>query len=86
MVLGDLALRLKQAKDVRWLSNQAAVDALYRSIAAVLTSLDREAAERNEPNAVSLKVGVWTEKQVLHMVEAAAEKKGVVIKGHITDG
>ena len=55
MVLEDPVLRLKQAKDVRWLSHQAAVDALRRSIVAVLTSLDCEAAERNEPTAVELK-------------------------------
>ena len=28
MILGDPVLRLKQAKDVRWLSHQAAVEAL----------------------------------------------------------
>ena len=54
MVLGDPVLRLKQAKDVCLLSHQAAVNALHRSIVAVLTSLDREAAERNEPTAVGL--------------------------------
>ena len=53
-VLGDVALRLKQAKDVRWLSHQSAVDALRRSLIPVLTSLDREAAERGEPTASGL--------------------------------
>ncbi len=47
-VLGDPVLRLKQAKDVRWLSHQAAIDALRRSLLSVLISLDREASERGE--------------------------------------
>ena len=54
-ILGDPVLRLKQAKDVRWLSHQAAVDALRHSLVAVVTSLDREAAERSEPTACGLK-------------------------------
>ena len=54
-ILGDPVLRLKQAKDVRWLSHQAAVDALRRSLVAVVTSLDGEAAERSEPTACGLK-------------------------------
>lgn len=53
-VLGDPILRLKQAKDVRWLSHQAAVDALRRTLPSVLTSLEREAAERGEPTACGL--------------------------------
>ena len=51
----DPVLRLKQAKDVRWLSHQAAVDALRCSLVAVVTSLDREASERSEPTACGLK-------------------------------
>ena len=54
-ILGDPVLRLKQAKDVRWLSHQAAVDALRRSLVAVVTSLDREASECSEPTACGLK-------------------------------
>lgn len=54
-ILGDPVLRLKQAKDVRWLSHQAAVDVLRRSLVPVVTSLDREAAERSEPTACGLK-------------------------------
>ena len=54
MILGDPVLRLKQAKDVRWLSHQAAVEALRRSLVSVLTSLDREASERSEPTASGL--------------------------------
>ena len=54
-ILGDPVLRLKQAKDVRWLSHQAAVDALRRSLVAVVTSLDRKASERSEPTVCVLK-------------------------------
>ena len=53
-VLGESSLKLKQAKDVRWLSHQAAVDALRRSLVPVLRSLDYEASERGEPTASGL--------------------------------
>ena len=53
-VLGDPILRLKQAKDVRWLSHQAAVESLRCSLVFVLTSLDREASECGEPTASGL--------------------------------
>lgn len=53
-LLGDPILRLKQAKDVHWLSHNAAVEALRRSLVSVLHSLDREAAERSEPTASGL--------------------------------
>ncbi len=54
MILDDPVLRLKQAKDVRWLSHHAAIDALRRCLISVLTSLDREASERSEPTASGL--------------------------------
>ena len=41
-VLGDPILGLKQAKDVHWLSHQAAVESLRCSLVSVLTSLDQE--------------------------------------------
>lgn len=53
-VLGDPVLCLKHATDVRWLSHHAAVDALRRCLPSVLTSLDREAAERGQPTASGL--------------------------------
>ena len=40
MVLGGPVLRLQQAKDVRWLSHQVAVEVLRYSLVSVLTSLD----------------------------------------------
>ena len=54
VVLNDPVLRLKQAKDVRWLSHHAAVEALRRSLVSVLTSLDREASEHSKPTASGL--------------------------------
>ena len=53
-VLDDPVLRLKQAKDVRWLSHNAAVEALRHSLSSVLVSLDREASERSNPTASGL--------------------------------
>ena len=47
-------LKLKEAKDVRWLSHNAAVDALRRTLPAVIMSLEREAAERHEAVAQGL--------------------------------
>lgn len=52
-LLGDHVLCLKQAKDACWLSHQAAVDALCRSLSSMLKVLDRDAAER-EPIASGL--------------------------------
>ncbi len=54
-ILEDPVLKHKQAKDLRWLSHQAAVDALRRSIVGVLTSLDRKASEREDPTASGLR-------------------------------
>ena len=38
-------LKLKEAKDVRWLSHDQAVQTLRRCLAAVLIALEREATE-----------------------------------------
>ena len=53
MVLDDPVLRLEQAKDVRWLSHRAAIEALRRLV-SVRTFLDYEASERSEPTASGL--------------------------------
>lgn len=45
---------MAQAKDVRWLSHHQAVAALKRTYAAVVTSLEHEATERNEATARGL--------------------------------
>ena len=54
-ILGDPVLRLKQAKDVRWLSHQTAMDALRHSLVTVVISLDKEASEHSAPTACGLK-------------------------------
>ena len=54
MVPGDPVLWLKLAKDARWLSHHAAVEALCRSFVSILTRLDRKASERSEPTASGL--------------------------------
>ncbi|XP_078581210.1 zinc finger protein 862-like [Branchiostoma floridae x Branchiostoma japonicum] len=50
----DSSVKLVQAKDVRWLSHDAAVKALRKTFAAVVMSLEREATERSEAAARGL--------------------------------
>lgn len=54
VVLGDQTLKLKEAKDVRWLSHNAAIQTLRRTLPSVVASLEREAVERGEPVALGL--------------------------------
>ncbi|CAH1242606.1 ZNF862 [Branchiostoma lanceolatum] len=42
VILHELTLKLKQPKDVRWLSHDAATDALYKSLRSVLVHLNEE--------------------------------------------
>ena len=53
-ILNDPVIKLKEAKDVRWLSNEHAIKALIRILPSLITSLEREATERGEPTAVGL--------------------------------
>ena len=53
-VLGDAEINLKEAKDVRWLSHNNAVQSLCHTLPSVVASLEREAAERGEPMAIGL--------------------------------
>ena len=53
-LLNSSFLKLKEAKDVRWLSHDAAVQALRRTLPAVLTALEREGTEHGEPVAIGL--------------------------------
>jgi hypothetical protein len=53
-ILGDPEINLKEAKDVRWLSHNNAVQSLRRSLPSVVASLEREATERGEPMAIGL--------------------------------
>ena len=53
-LLDDPAIKLKEAKDVRWLSHDAAIATLLRTLPSLIASLDREASERGEPTAQGL--------------------------------
>ena len=53
-LLDDPAIKLKEAKDVRWLSHDAAVATLLRIFPSLMASLEREATERGEPIAEGL--------------------------------
>ena len=50
-VLDDPVIKLKQAKDVRWLSHEAAILSILRMMPSLITSLEREASEHKEPAA-----------------------------------
>ena len=50
-LLDDPAIKLKEAKDVRWLSHDAAVATLLRIFPSLMASLEREATERGESTA-----------------------------------
>ena len=53
-VLDNPSIKLKQAKDVRWLPYDAAIAAIIRTLPALIASLEREATKRSEPSAVGL--------------------------------
>ena len=59
-VLHDPIIKLKQAKDVGWLSHEAAISAILRTMPSLIASLEREASERKEPAAVGLIKSVKT--------------------------
>ena len=56
-VLNSSFLKLKEAKDVRWLSHDQAVQALRKTLPAVLITLEKEGAEKGEPVAIGLVIG-----------------------------
>ena len=53
-VLDEPQMKLTQAKDVRWLSHDRAVGNLRRCLPAVITSLEREASECRDAQALGL--------------------------------
>ena len=53
-LLDSPVLKIKEARDVRWLSHDNAVQTLRRTLPAVLTALEREASEKEEPVAIGL--------------------------------
>ena len=52
--MGDPILKVKQAKDVRWLSHARAVAIIQRSLKSILVSLEYEASDRGNPSALGL--------------------------------
>ena len=59
-ILEDPRLKLTQAKDVRWLSHEDAVNNLRKYLRSVITSLEREADERHDAQALGLATFVKT--------------------------
>ncbi|XP_006824225.1 zinc finger protein 862-like [Saccoglossus kowalevskii] len=55
-VLNEPQIKLKEAKSVRWLSHQRAIDAIRKTLPAVITSLEREAEERGDATAHGLSI------------------------------
>lgn len=53
-VLNKPTVKLKEAKDVRWLSHDAAIAAIICILPSLIISLFREASECGEPTAVGL--------------------------------
>ena len=53
-ILGDPAVKLKEIADTRWLFHENAVTAIRRCLPALITSLEREAAERTDATAAGL--------------------------------
>ena len=51
-VHNDPRLKLTEAKDVRWLSHERAVSNLRRCLPSVIASLEREASERHDVQAL----------------------------------
>ena len=47
-------IKLKQAKDLRWLSYDAAIGSILRTFPSIIFSLEREGTERSEPTAAGL--------------------------------
>ncbi len=53
-MLNSPFLKIKDGKDVKWLSHDQAVQTLRRTLPAVLTALEREGAEHGDPVAIGL--------------------------------
>ena len=44
-ILSDPIIKLKQKKDVRWLSYDAAIESILRTLPSIIVSLEREGTE-----------------------------------------
>ena len=59
-ILGASDLRLKRASDTRWLSHDQAITAIRKSLPSIITSLQKEATERNDAQALGLSKFICT--------------------------
>ena len=59
-VLGAPDLKLKRASDTRWLSHDQAITAIRKSLPSIITSLQKEATERNDAQALGLSKFICT--------------------------
>ena len=57
-------LKLKKASDTRWLSHDQAITAICKSLPSIITSLHKEATERNDAQALGLSKFISTYKFV----------------------
>lgn len=53
-LLNEPVLKLVEAKDIRWLRHDKVTSTLMKCLPSVLTSLEREAEERNDVRAAGL--------------------------------
>ena len=60
IILGASDLRLKRASDTRWLSHDQAITAIRKSLPSIITSLQKEATERNDAQALGLSKFICT--------------------------
>lgn len=59
-VLGAPDLKLKRASDTRWLSHDQAITAIRKCLPSIITSLQKEATERNDAQALGLSKFICT--------------------------
>ncbi|XP_060085540.1 zinc finger protein 862-like [Ylistrum balloti] len=52
VILNDPKIKITQAKDVRWLSHDAAIQSIRQCLESIITSLEREAQERSEVSPI----------------------------------
>ena len=53
-LLNSPSLKMKEAKNVRWLSHDQGVQTIRRTLPAVLTTLEQEGTENGEPVTIGL--------------------------------
>ena len=70
-MLNDPKLKLTKALDVRWLSHERAVENLRKCLPSVITSLEREASERHDAQALGLATFVKSYKFVATLLMLA---------------